>query len=814
MIHIDRDAKRLLFPNPHDLTGKLEKATPPLRLIEQSRVKPIQRSVFMRRLMQMMILVFLAALTIGPPSWAANAPAVVVGRVSHIEGDLLRFVPAVQDWVAVVKDAPFGTEDTLFTGNEGMAELIIPNGSWTRLGYSTQVQFIALGQDVAEMDVAAGVARFYNKGTRTAIKATCPFGYVLAYPGTVFDLYVGEGSVEVIAVQGTVSFIHSATQAKYDAAAGYPSVLADQSQVSSGTGATDPAWDQWNATRENFWASKRQIRGWSTEILPPGLRDEAYTLEENGKWERIPYDGADRWFWRPTVVAPGWSPFTVGRWTDWNSDQTWVPDEPFGYVTHHYGNWVNVRGRWYWAPPVVTVRPGFPLLDIGFFWTPGRVSWIHSGAQVGWVPLAPRETYYGHRHWGGRYDRPYAEFRPDRHHVRDYAYASHAVVVNQTNFYTVNNYRTVQVTNINKTVIINNYKAAPVINNTVINNYTVNKQRFNFTNVTVREKPHNTVIDRIQHNEKVIRGEKTQNAAALEQQVKKVPEGKIRQGAKIEQPKISGKIVPVSEVNKPKSEIKLPQKEIRGSMKSPVGQPPGTPPAKPGVQQPPAKPGQPGVQQPPAKPGQPAVQQPGTPPGKPGVQPARPGQPQPDTSPGKPGVQQPPAKPGQPGQPGVQQPPRPGQPVVQPPAKPGQPGQQPGVQQPGTPPGKTGVQQPPRPGQPGQPGVQPARPQQPGVQQPGTPPGKTGVQQPPRPGQPGPKSEVTQPRPAQPPPKVEQAPPPRPQPQPKPQAAPPAPKPAPQPQAAPPPKPQPPAKPVPEKPVPDKPVPAKPGQLG
>ena len=117
-----------------------------------------------------------------PPSSAADAPAVVVGRVYTIEGDLLRYVPEENDWVAVVRDAPFGTEDTLFSGSRGMAELVAPNGTWIRVGNSTQIQFIALDTDLSEMDVAAGVARFYNKGSDTVIKATSPFGYVLAIP--------------------------------------------------------------------------------------------------------------------------------------------------------------------------------------------------------------------------------------------------------------------------------------------------------------------------------------------------------------------------------------------------------------------------------------------------------------------------------------------------------------------------------------------------------------------------------------------------------------------------------------------------------
>ena len=524
----------------------------------------------MKRWMGLLLCLFLTAGVMVPPSSAADEPAMVVGRIFHIEGDLLRYVPSEKDWVAVVRDAPFGAEDTLFSGSRGMAELIVPNGTWIRIGNSTQIQFIALDTDLAEMDVASGVARFYNKSSDTVIKVTSPFGYVLAYPGTVFDFYVGDDSIELVAVRGKVSFVHSATEAKYDVAAGSPSILADQQQVSSGEGTIDPDWDRWNTVRENFWTAKARVRGRSVEYLPPSLQDEAYALEENGRWERIPYEGTERWFWRPVKVVASWSPFTVGRWTDWYGDQTWIPAEPFGYVTHHYGSWVYVRNYWYWAPPVVSVRVGLPLLDVGFHWYPGRVSWIHNGTYVGWVPLAPRETYYSHRHWGG----PHAvvvnniNITQININVRNYAYANHAVVVNQNNFYGVSNYTKVRVTNINRTTIINNYHAAPVVNNTVINNYTTIKQRYNYTNVTVKEKPHNTVINRIQQNATIVHEGKKENASVVQERVKSIKEGRVSREARIEAPKVTNHIVPASEVNRPKSEIKLQQREIKSLGKS------------------------------------------------------------------------------------------------------------------------------------------------------------------------------------------------------------------------------------------------------
>ena len=264
----------------------------------------------MKRWMGLLVCLFLTAVVMVPPSSAADEPAMVIGRIYYIEGDLLRYVPAEKDWVAVIRDAPFSTEDTLFSGSRGMAELIAPNGTWIRIGNSTQIQFIALDTDLAEMDVASGVARFYNKSSDTVIKVTSPFGYVLAYPGMAFDFYVGENSVEVVAIKGKVSFVHSTTDAKYDVAAGSPSILADQQQVSSGEGTVDPDWNRWNTVRENFWTAKARVRGRSVEYLPPSLHNESYALEENGRWERVPYEGTERWFWRPSV-----SFLLIAAWT-------------------------------------------------------------------------------------------------------------------------------------------------------------------------------------------------------------------------------------------------------------------------------------------------------------------------------------------------------------------------------------------------------------------------------------------------------------------------------------------------------------------
>ena len=70
------------------------------------------------------------------------------------------------------------------------------------------------------------------------------------------------------------------------------------------------------------------------------------------------------------------------------------------------------------------------------------------------------------------------------------AFASAAVVVPQASFYSVTNYSSVRVTNINRTTIVNNFHAAPVVNNTVIRNYNQSTAKYNFVNKAPDMKPH------------------------------------------------------------------------------------------------------------------------------------------------------------------------------------------------------------------------------------------------------------------------------------------------------------------------------------
>jgi hypothetical protein len=527
------------------------------------------------RLMACLITALLCTAS-APASGQQQKQPILVGHIDHVEGQLLRYVPETKDWVATVKDAPFGLEDALFADKNTRAEIIMPNNTMLRIGGSTQAQLLRLAEDVAEIDIASGTARFYNNSSKTIIRTTTPFGQIVAPAGAVFDLYVGDDSIEVIAVKGTVDYVHPSGSTKYDVRAGASSIVANRSQVTSGEGLTDASWNSWNAERDRIWARRLEPKGETVRYVPPELYTESYVLEEQGRWDNVYYDGGYRQFWRPTYVSAGWSPYTCGRWTTWYGDQVWIPAEPFGYVTHHYGSWVYVDASrcWYWAPPVVAVNiAAVPSYTVSYGWYPGRVSWIYSETDVGWVPLAPYEPYYCHHYWGptviivGDFDDDHHHGdHHDDHHGKHH-YEDHAVVVNQHNLYTVNNYNDVRIKNVDKATIAKSYRGSPVVNSMVIKNHKDLLQKYNFADLNVRQKPHQTVLDRIQQNMATAKRGERQPASTILQKLDRMKEGKPADGNlfKGRPQQVTDKMVPERDVNRPKALTLFPTRELKPS---------------------------------------------------------------------------------------------------------------------------------------------------------------------------------------------------------------------------------------------------------
>ncbi len=104
-------------------------------------------------------------------------------------------------------------------------------------------------------------------------------------------------------------------------------------------------------------------------------------LSPYGTWVQVPGYG---FLWQPaaTVQDPLWRPYTLGHWVFTDEGWTWVSDEPFGWITYHYGRWMRTRTLgWVWTP--------------GEQWAPAWVSWRYGGDFAGWAPLPPEASFDG-----------------------------------------------------------------------------------------------------------------------------------------------------------------------------------------------------------------------------------------------------------------------------------------------------------------------------------------------------------------------------------------------------------------------------------
>ena len=433
----------------------------------------------MKKCLKPLVLLYLLIITLifSPPALAQDPQGmeeldpVLIGRISHVEGLMFRYDPASDRWVSTTREAPFGVDDLLRSDPDARAEVLLPNNTWIRMDGDTRLLLTALNPEITEVDLPFGTGRFYNKSDGTELNVTTPFGRISAPPGSAFDLYVGEEGIDIVAVQDSVFFFHNASGRRHEVRENSAAISADMGSVSAMPDNGDPDWTAWNRSMDALWADRMASRGKSTAYLPPELRSEAHALDEHGHWERIHYEGRHYRFWRPTRVSASWSPFSWGAWIVWHGDHVWVPHEPFGWVTHHYGNWIFTAGHWYWAPPVtrIMVQARLPLLHIGFAWYPGRVSWIHSGAHVGWIPLAPYEPYYTHRHWGRRSIVHASYHHRHRHHV--YKHRRHAVVIHRSHLYRSNNYRHARIRGISHTVLHKKYRTARVLDRKVLKDH-------------------------------------------------------------------------------------------------------------------------------------------------------------------------------------------------------------------------------------------------------------------------------------------------------------------------------------------------------
>lgn len=128
-------------------------------------------------------------------------------------------------------------------------------------------------------------------------------------------------------------------------------------------------------------------RGASWDNVPADIRYYSDDLDDNGSWDYVEEVGR---VWRPRVAYDDWRPYSYGRWGAYSGGLTWVSDEPWGYLTYHYGRWGwGANFGWYWIP--------------GSYYSPAWVAWNWSGGYCGWAPMGyyNQPCSWGYGAWNG-----------------------------------------------------------------------------------------------------------------------------------------------------------------------------------------------------------------------------------------------------------------------------------------------------------------------------------------------------------------------------------------------------------------------------
>lgn len=312
-----------------------------------------------------------------------------VGRISEVQGQVWLYHPDEGEWMAAELNRPLTSGDRLATDGNARSEVRI--GSTTlRLDGATEIEVLRLDDDSLSLQLHAGSLAVRVR-SRDRVRE--------------FELLTGEGRF-TLQRTGRYRFDRADEASFVTVLSGRAYYEARNSALTVNAGQRAEFWldrgdvPQYSIVepeRDSFssWVAERDRaddRTASTRYVSPemtGVED----LDRYGYWQDSPEYGA---LWVPRVVAPGWAPYTTGRWV-WVAPWgwTWVDEAPWGFAPFHYGRWVYVGATWCWSPGTYVRRPvyapalvawiGGPRLSIGIS--------VGGGSAVGWVPLAPREVY-------------------------------------------------------------------------------------------------------------------------------------------------------------------------------------------------------------------------------------------------------------------------------------------------------------------------------------------------------------------------------------------------------------------------------------
>ncbi len=328
----------------------------------------------------------LAVIVLVAPAHAAGDPPARVGRLSLVDGDVTYRAsrkdagsPALVNW-------PVSSGAIVESGRRARAEVWIGSTAY-RFGDDTQAEFASVDDRSVNLLLHGGTLAVTVRDRDQAddLGVMTPAGQV-RFSGTGrYRLEVSPDRTIIMAQSGSAEIF--ANERPVTLRAGEMVRMDARGVLAIEAAHYGDDFDAWVSARDNLEKSAQARRNVSPYMTG---YDE---LDSHGDWSTVEDYGT---VWYPRAVGADWAPYRHGRWAwiePWG--WTWVDAAPWGFAPFHYGRWVQVRGRWGWAPGAYVARPVYAPALVGWVDNPGwnaRFS-VGSAPAVGWFPLAPREVY-------------------------------------------------------------------------------------------------------------------------------------------------------------------------------------------------------------------------------------------------------------------------------------------------------------------------------------------------------------------------------------------------------------------------------------
>jgi hypothetical protein len=306
-------------------------------------------------------------------------------HIGLIDGDVQIRTEDTEEWVPASINMPLRDGDRIWVPEGGKLELRLRDGTYLRLDERSALEVLTLDKDSFQFYLNEGHVYANFSGQRGSfLQMDTPVSSIRVYDRSIFKVDLSEDGLNEISVLKGSADVESRS-GRTTVKSGYTLTLEDETYAELSPLGPPDDWERWNTDRDRRLAERRP----PPSYLPEELYAYSSDFENYGRWVYVREYG---YVWRPTVVVSvGWAPYRIGRWVWVRGDYVWISYEPWGWAPYHYGRWAFVGSiGWCWVPPVRGA----------VFWGPGFVAWVRTPTYVAWVPLGPREIYYGHGHYG------------------------------------------------------------------------------------------------------------------------------------------------------------------------------------------------------------------------------------------------------------------------------------------------------------------------------------------------------------------------------------------------------------------------------